>query len=194
MDSKNKRKDLDKRKLILEGYEITESEKNKYDFSVDFIGPKDSLYEGGKWKIHVLLPDSYPYKSPSIGFLNKIYHPNVDEASGSVCLDVINQTWSPLFDLVNIFNIFLPQLLLYPNPSDPLNGEAAKLLIHSPEKYQKKVKEYVKLYAKDEDYIEDRKEEEQKKEIDAEKEESVSELSKASVSDVSDSESDDKEK
>lgn len=194
MDSKNKRKDLDKRKLILEGYEITESEKNKYDFSVDFIGPKDSLYEGGKWKIHVLLPDSYPYKSPSIGFLNKIYHPNVDEASGSVCLDVINQTWSPLFDLVNIFNIFLPQLLLYPNPSDPLNGEAAKLLIHSPEKYQKKVKEYVKLYAKDEDYIEDKKEEEQKKETDTEKEESVSELSKASVSDVSDSESDDKEK
>ena len=194
MDSKNKRKDLDKRKLILEGFEITESEKNKYDFSVDFIGPKDSLYEGGKWKIHVLLPDNYPYKSPSIGFLNKIYHPNVDEASGSVCLDVINQTWSPLFDLVNIFNIFLPQLLLYPNPSDPLNGEAAKLLIHSPEKYQKKVKEYVKLYAKDEDYIEDKKEEEQKKEIDTEKEESVSELSKASVSDVSDSESDDKEK
>ena len=72
MDSKNKRKDLDKRKLILEGYEITESEKNKYDFSVDFTGPKDSLYEGGKWKIHVLLPDTYPYKSPSIGFLNKI--------------------------------------------------------------------------------------------------------------------------
>lgn len=194
MDSKNKRKDLDKRKLILEGYEITESEKNKYDFSVDFTGPKDSLYEGGKWKIHVLLPDTYPYKSPSIGFLNKIYHPNVDEASGSVCLDVINQTWSPLFDLVNIFNIFLPQLLLYPNPSDPLNGEAAKLLIHSPEKYQKKVKEYVELYAKDEDYAEEKKEEEKIKETESEKEDSVSELSKASVSDVSDSEEDDKEK
>ena len=194
MDSKNKRKDLDKRKLILEGYEITESEKNKYDFAVDFTGPKDSLYEGGKWKIHVLLPDTYPYKSPSIGFLNKIYHPNVDEASGSVCLDVINQTWSPLFDLVNIFNIFLPQLLLYPNPSDPLNGEAAKLLIHSPEKYQKKVKEYVELYAKDEDYVEEKKEEEKIKETESEKEDSVSELSKASVSDVSDSEEDDKEK
>ena len=55
-------------------------------------------------------------------------------------MDVINQTWSPMFDMINIFEVFLPQLLRYPNPTDPLNGEAAALLIREPKSYEAKVK------------------------------------------------------
>ena len=87
------------------------------------------------------------------GFVNRMFHPNVDETAGSVCLDVINQTWSPMFDLVNIFEVFLPQLLLYPNPADPLNGEAATLLLREPEAYNAKVKELVARYATPDDLI-----------------------------------------
>uniref|UniRef100_A0A453DGH2 UBC core domain-containing protein n=1 Tax=Aegilops tauschii subsp. strangulata TaxID=200361 RepID=A0A453DGH2_AEGTS len=109
-------------------------------------GRSQSLYQGGVWKVRVELPDAYPYRSSLIAFVNKIYHLNVDELSGSVCLDVINQTWSPMFDLVNVFEVFLPQLLLYPNPSDPLNGEAAALLMRDRPAYEQKVKgDYINL-------------------------------------------------
>ena len=42
--------------------------------------------------------------------------------------------------MINIFEVFLPQLLRYPNPTDPLNGEAAALLMREPKSYDVKVK------------------------------------------------------
>ncbi|KAI0796632.1 ubiquitin-conjugating enzyme E2 8 [Abortiporus biennis] len=159
-------------------YEVNLVNDNMQEFYVRFHGPAETPFAGGVWKIHVELPDQYPFKSPSIGFMNKIFHPNIDELyewflftplfpsghtevtnyavsfpsfflyrSGSVCLDVINQTWSPMFDMINIFEVFLPQLLRYPNPNDPLNGEAAALLMRHPKEYDAKVKEYVQRFA-----------------------------------------------
>ncbi|KAL9117125.1 MAG: hypothetical protein Q9187_006342 [Circinaria calcarea] len=49
--------------------------------------------------------------------------------------------------MINIFEVFLPQLLRYPNPTDPLNGEAASLLMREPKSYDAKVKDYVTKYA-----------------------------------------------
>lgn len=145
----SKRREKDIMKLKMSNYKVTQSKDNPMDFLIEFPGPKDSLYEGGMWTVHVLLPDQYPFKSPSIGFNNKIFHPNVDEASGSVCLDVINQTWSPMYDLVNIFDSFLPQLLSYPNPTDPLNPDAASIMLKDEKQYASKVKEYVQKYAQE---------------------------------------------
>ncbi|CRG97355.1 ubiquitin-conjugating enzyme, putative [Plasmodium gallinaceum] len=141
------RKQCDFTKLIMAGYDLELNNGSTQDFDVMFHGPNGTAYEGGIWKVHVTLPDDYPFASPSIGFINKLLHPNVDEASGSVCLDVINQTWTPLYSLVNVFEVFLPQLLTYPNPSDPLNSDAASLLMKDKNIYEEKVKEYVKLYA-----------------------------------------------
>ena len=149
MCSPSKRRELDITKLLMSDHDVQLVDDNISEFYITFKGPPDSPYEGGSWKLHVELPEAYPYKSPSIGFVNRIYHPNVDELAGSVCLDVINQTWSPMFDLANVFEVFLPQLLLYPNPSDPLNGEAAALLMREPEAYASKVRDYVRRYASD---------------------------------------------
>eukprot|EP00163_Fabomonas_tropica_P005655 TRINITY_DN1527_c0_g1_i1.p1 TRINITY_DN1527_c0_g1~~TRINITY_DN1527_c0_g1_i1.p1 ORF type:complete len:182 (-),score=29.47 TRINITY_DN1527_c0_g1_i1:293-838(-) len=152
MSSPSKRRDTDIMKLMMSDYEVNMAEDTLSEFFVKFHGPKDSPYENGVWKIRVELPCNYPYRSPSIGFCNRIYHPNVDEISGTVCLDVINQKWTPMYDLINVFEVFLPQLLLYPNPSDPLNGEAAALLMREPDKFKAKVADYVSKYATADNY------------------------------------------
>lgn len=42
--------------------------------------------------------------------------------------------------MMNIFEVFLPQLLRYPNAADPLNGDAAALQMRDPAAYEAKVK------------------------------------------------------
>ncbi|KAK3035829.1 hypothetical protein RJ639_034645, partial [Escallonia herrerae] len=118
MSSPSKRREMDVMKLMMSDYNVEMLNNGLGEFNVELHGPQGSmaslyllcnypfivnplafsgLYEGGVWKVHVELPDSYPYKSPSIGFVNKILHPNIDELSGGVCLDVINESWSPMF-------------------------------------------------------------------------------------------------
>uniref|UniRef100_A0AAQ4S2K3 Ubiquitin-conjugating enzyme E2 H n=1 Tax=Gasterosteus aculeatus aculeatus TaxID=481459 RepID=A0AAQ4S2K3_GASAC len=134
-----RRMDTDVVKLIESKHEVTILS-GLNEFVVKFHGPPETSYEGGVWKVRVDLPDKYPFKSPSIGM----------KYSSTVCLDVINQTWTALYDLTNIFESFLPQLLAYPNPIDPLNGDAAAMYLHRPEDYKQKIQEYIQKYATEE--------------------------------------------
>lgn len=52
-----------------------------------------------------------------------------------------------MYELVNIFDTFLPQLLTYPNPADPLNIDAANLMNSNLAEYEKKVRALVKEHA-----------------------------------------------
>lgn len=54
---------------------------------------------------------------------------------------------SDCVDLINVLEGFLPQLLRYPNPADPLNSEAAALMSRDPKQYDAKVRDYVRKYA-----------------------------------------------
>ena len=117
---------------------------------VKFYGPKGTPYQDGLWKVRVKLPEQYPFMPPQIQFVNMIYHPNITPF-GTVCLDVIRHAWTESYTLTHIFEYFLPQLLTQPNPDDPIYFSAAFLYSNKPEEYKKKVLEWVRKYASEED-------------------------------------------
>lgn len=72
------RKQRDIQKLIQHQFEIQTNEDNANLFTIVFKGPEETLYREGAWLIQVFLPDQYPLQAPTVTFVNRIFHPNID--------------------------------------------------------------------------------------------------------------------
>ena len=109
------------------------------------IGPDDSPYAGGIYKLNINFPPDYPFKPPKIEFVTKIYHPNIN-SRGSICLDILKSQWSPALTISKVL-LSISSLLMDPNPDDPLEAEIAQIYKNDREKYNETVKKWVKKYA-----------------------------------------------
>lgn len=70
-----------------------------------------------------------------------MFHPNV-YASGELCLDILQNRWSPTYDVSSILTS-IQSLLNDPNISSPANVEAANLYKDHRSQYIKRVRETV---------------------------------------------------
>ncbi|CAN1229508.1 Ubiquitin-conjugating enzyme E2 36 [Linum perenne] len=93
-------------------------------FNVMILGPTQSPYEGGVFKLELFLPEEYPMAPPKVRFLTKIYHPNIDKL-GRICLDILKDKWSPALQIRTVL-LSIQALLSAPNPDDPLSENIAK--------------------------------------------------------------------
>eukprot|EP00798_Chlamydomonas_sp_ICE-L_P028209 gene28209-31310_t len=106
------------------GISASPAEDNLRYFNVMILGPTQSPYEGGVFKLELFLPEDYPMAPPKVRFLTKIYHPNIDKL-GRICLDILKDKWSPALQIRTVL-LSIQALLSAPNPDDPLDEQIAK--------------------------------------------------------------------
>ncbi|KAL7170748.1 hypothetical protein ACSBR2_035591 [Camellia fascicularis] len=84
----------------------------------------DSLV-GGTFKVSLQFSEDYPNKPPTVCFVSRMFHPKI-YADVSMCLDILQNQWSPIYDVAAILTS-IQSLLCDPNPNSPANSEAAHM-------------------------------------------------------------------
>jgi ubiquitin-protein ligase len=63
-------------------------------------GPLDSPYEGYWFRISIQIPTDYPYRPPTeVKMLDKVWNPYFDPLTGEICIDILDDQWSPSYNL-----------------------------------------------------------------------------------------------
>ncbi|KAL6517964.1 Ubiquitin-conjugating enzyme E2 27 [Orobanche minor] len=130
---------------------IPRSESNLVNLLGTIPGPLGTPYEGGTFKIDIVLPeviwsgvlhitntgdrvialyvlnnnDGYPFEPPRMRFATKVWHPNISSQSGAICLDILKDQWSPALTLKTAL-LSVQALLSAPEPDDPQDAVVAR--------------------------------------------------------------------
>ena len=83
------------------------------------FGPCETAFEDGTFKLTLQFTEEYPNKPPIVKFRSKMFHPNI-YADGGICLDILQNKWSPTYDVSAILTS-IQSLLSDPNPNSPGN-------------------------------------------------------------------------
>ena len=75
-----------------------------------------------------------------------MFHPNSKKHlvynDGTICLDILQNQWSPIYDVQAILTS-IQSLLCDPNPNSPANSEAARIYNDNTREYNRRVREVV---------------------------------------------------
>ncbi|PWN90117.1 putative ubiquitin--protein ligase hus5 [Acaromyces ingoldii] len=121
---------------------------NLLAWEVEIPGRKDTIWEGGVYKLKMMFPEEYPSKPPKCKFTPPLFHPNVFP-SGTVCLSILDEekAWKPAITIKQIL-LGIQDLLNNPNPEDPAQTDAFETFKRDKQQYERRVRQQAKEMAK----------------------------------------------
>ena len=104
-------------------------------------GKKETIWEGGMFKMSMEFTEEYPSKPPKCKFTPPLFHPNV-YPSGTICLSILNEDkgWKPSITIKQLL-IGIQDLLDNPNPDDPAQKEPYLAYKNNRADYNRRVRE-----------------------------------------------------
>ena len=145
---KKELEEFNKSELEEKGYSAgPEDDSDMYKWVATIPGPEDSPYEGGSFCLSLEFPKDYPFKPPKVLFTTKVYHPNVKKDTGTICLDILKDQWSPDIKVSQVL-MAINNLLINPNVDHPLEEEVAKQYKEDRKAYDETAKQWTEEHAK----------------------------------------------
>ncbi|KAL9957082.1 hypothetical protein ACROYT_G038673 [Oculina patagonica] len=129
-----------------EGIKVFTNEEDVTDIQATIEGPAGTPYEGGLFRVKLVLGKDFPASPPKGFFLTKIFHPNVAN-NGEICVNTLKKDWKPDLGVKHIL-LTVKCLLIVPNPESALNEEAGKLLLEKYDDYSKRAQWWTDIHAK----------------------------------------------
>ena len=118
---------------------------NIFHWKITLVGPQDTPYAGGMFFLTADFPETYPKTKPEIRFTNKIYHLNVRESDGHICISTLNQ-WVPNTTMVSVISAIFA-LFSEQNPLSPYSLTMAAQYKMRRGEFNKVAAEWTRKYA-----------------------------------------------
>ncbi|KAI1712346.1 ubiquitin-conjugating enzyme domain-containing protein [Ditylenchus destructor] len=122
---------------------------NLYMWECAIPGRKDTIWEGGLYKIKMHFKDDFPSTPPKCRFEPPLFHPNV-YPSGTVCLSLLdeNKDWKPSISIKQLL-VGIQELLVTPNIEDPAQADAYQIYVQNRAEYEKRVRKQAVQFSED---------------------------------------------
>lgn len=128
-----------------QGIRVLLNEDNIANIQAEIEGPVGTPYEGGLFKMRLVLGSEFPQAPPKGYFLTRIFHPNVAK-NGEICVNVLKKDWKPSLGLRHVL-LVIRCLLIEPFPESALNEEAGKMLMEDYDAYAKHARLMTSIHA-----------------------------------------------